>query len=73
MTTVVDVKDFPVCIVDAIEFSSVYFWIELRQFDVRQKYHSLENLYEFCSLANSVLCVSIEYVFPISDLWLDYN
>jgi hypothetical protein len=65
MPTVVNVKVFTVHIVDVIEFSLVCFWIELRQFLVRQKCHSLESLYEFFSLACSVLSVSSEYVFPI--------
>jgi hypothetical protein len=35
--TAVDVKVFPVCIVDAVEFTLVCFWIELQQSFVRQK------------------------------------
>jgi hypothetical protein len=65
MLTVVDVKVFPMCIADVTEFTSVIFWIELQQFLVRQKYHSLESLYQFCSLACRVLSVSSKYVFPV--------
>jgi hypothetical protein len=61
----VDIKVFPMCIDDVIEFNLVSFCTELQRFLVRQKYHSLENLYEFCSLPWNVLGVSSEYVFPI--------
>jgi len=60
-----NVTVIPVCIVDMIEFTVVYVCIELWQFLVRQKYHSLESLYEFCSLACSVLSVSRKYLFPV--------
>jgi hypothetical protein len=65
MLTAVGVKVLPVCFVDAIEFTFVCFCIELRHLPVRQKYNSLETLYEFCSLPCSVLSVSSECVFPI--------
>jgi hypothetical protein len=39
------------------------FWIELQQFSLRQKYHSLTSLYEFCSLACSVLGVRTSMFF----------
>jgi hypothetical protein len=62
------------CTVDATEFTSVCFWIELLQFLVREKYHSLESLYEFHCLACSVLSISSECVFPIlvSLIYLQY-
>jgi hypothetical protein len=41
MPTVVDVKVFQVCIADATEFTLICIWIELRDFFVRDKYHSL--------------------------------
>jgi hypothetical protein len=65
MPTVVDVKVCPMCFVDAIECTIVFFWIELQQFLVRYKYRYLESLYEFCSLVCSVLSVSRECVFTI--------
>jgi hypothetical protein len=49
MPTAVDVKVFRMCTVDATEFALVCFWIELRQFLVRQKYYYFESSYEFCS------------------------
>jgi hypothetical protein len=52
-------------IVNVTEFTSVDFWIEMQQFLVRKKYHSLESLYEFCSLACSVLSISSQYTYPI--------
>jgi hypothetical protein len=45
MPIVADVEVFPMCIVDATEFATVCFKIELRQFLVRHKYYSLESLY----------------------------
>jgi hypothetical protein len=51
-------QDFRVCIVDAIEFTSVCFLILLQPFIFRQKCQSLKSLYEFWSLASSVLNVS---------------
>jgi hypothetical protein len=39
MMTVADVMFLPMCIANMIEFTLVYFWIELRQFLFRQKYH----------------------------------
>jgi hypothetical protein len=73
MLTVIDVKVFPVCIVDMIEFTLVFFWIELWQLLVRQKYHSLESLYKFWPLAWSILSVSSGNVFPKELLWVVYN
>jgi hypothetical protein len=65
MLTAADVKIFPMCIADATEFASVCFWIELWQFIVREKCNSLEIIYEFCSLACSILTkVSSECIFP---------
>jgi hypothetical protein len=63
--TVVDVKVFPMCIVHVIEFTLVCFWLELRQYLVRQKYHSLKNLNEFCCLSCNVLRVSSQYFFAL--------
>jgi hypothetical protein len=65
MLTAADVKVSPVCIADATVFTLVCFWIELQQFLFRQKYHSLESSYEFCSLACSILSKSSGCVFPI--------
>jgi hypothetical protein len=45
MLTVVHITVFPMCIVGAIEFTLVCFWIELRQLLVRQKYYFLGSLY----------------------------
>jgi len=50
------------CTVNAIEFTLDPFWIELQQFLDKQKYYSLESLYEFCYLVCSVLSVSSEYI-----------
>jgi hypothetical protein len=52
-------------VVDVTEFNSVCFWIELRQFLARQKYHSSESLCDFCSLAYNVLIVSGVCVFQM--------
>jgi hypothetical protein len=65
LPTAVDVKVFPMCIVEAIKLTLVCFCIELLQFLVRRKYYYLESSYEFCSLACSVLSVSSEYVLSI--------
>jgi hypothetical protein len=65
METVVDVKVLPMGVVSATEFTLIWFWIELRQFIVGQKYHSLECLYKFCSLVCSALSVSSKYISPI--------
>jgi len=46
MPTVVDVKVFPMCIVDTTEFTLVCYWIELQQFLARQTYHSLQSSYK---------------------------
>jgi hypothetical protein len=44
MLTVADVKVFPMWIADVTEFTFVCFCIEMQEFPVRQKYHSLESL-----------------------------
>jgi hypothetical protein len=46
MPTVVGVKDFPTCNDDANEVTLLSFCRELRQFHAKQKYHSLQSLYE---------------------------
>jgi hypothetical protein len=64
MPTVVDVKVFPVSIVEATKLTFVCSSIKLRKSLARQKYHSFENLHQFHSLACSVLTsVSSKYVF----------
>jgi hypothetical protein len=57
MPTAVDVRVFPMCTVDATEFTFVCFWIELLQILVRQ------SVYVFCSLGCSA--ASSQYAFPI--------
>jgi len=62
MPTTAHVKVLLMCDVVAIEFTLVCFWVELQLFLVVQKYHSLESLYEFCSLTCSVVSVSSDCI-----------
>jgi predicted amidohydrolase len=54
--------------VDAIEFTSVCFCIELRQPLVGEKYHSLENVQVICCLMFSPQSLSSECVSVIEVL-----
>jgi hypothetical protein len=51
MPTVVDIKVFLMFIIDTIEFICLF--LEKTTIVSYQKYHSLESLYRFCSLAYS--------------------
>jgi hypothetical protein len=71
MPPVVDVKVFPVCIVDAIELTLVCFWIELLQFLVRQ---NMSNVYMSFALWRVVFKVTVENMFlKCYLLWISYN
>jgi hypothetical protein len=61
MPPAVDVKVFPMC----CSCNLIYFTVLLDRTDTPY-YHSLESLYEFSSLACSVMSVSSGYISPIS-------
>jgi hypothetical protein len=50
------------CLVDAIEFSFICFWMRLRQILVRQKYHSSKSIYKLSSLARSFQIASFSNI-----------